>query len=90
MEAIMINVGIIGSGKIVPTFIEATQKAGGYRFAAIASPNNVAQLEAFKQQYDMDYWTQDNEKIFNDPAIDAVYIATPNGLHYAVARRALE
>ncbi|MBR0137236.1 MAG: Gfo/Idh/MocA family oxidoreductase [Erysipelotrichaceae bacterium] len=86
----MINVGIIGSGKIVPSFITATQKAGGYRYAAIASPNNVTSLENFKQQYDMDYWTQDNEKIFNDPDINAIYVAVPNGLHYAIAKRALE
>ena len=34
----MINVGIIGSGFIVPIFIEATTLVKGFKYVGIASP----------------------------------------------------
>ena len=34
----MINVGIIGSGFIVPTFIETTQLVKGFHYVGIAVP----------------------------------------------------
>ena len=85
----MINVGIIGSGFIVPIFIEATKAVGGFNYAAIASPVEE-QLTALKEKYNIGYYSLDNEVVYNDPNIDVIYTAVPNGLHYQVAKRALE
>ena len=44
----MINVGIIGSGFIVPEFIKATSMVKGYKYVGIASPVED-QLKALKE-----------------------------------------
>ncbi len=85
----MINVGIIGSGFIVPEFIKATELTGGYRYVAIASPVED-QLKAMCEKYPIGYYSLDNEKVYNDPEVDTIYVAVPNGLHYQIAKRALE
>ena len=85
----MINVGIIGSGFIVPSFIEATKLVKGFKYVGIASPVEE-QLKALKEKYDIGYYSLNNEDVYNDPKIDVIYCAVPNGLHYEVAKRALE
>lgn len=84
----MINVGIIGSGFIVPTFIETTQKVKGYKYVGIASPVED-QLKALKEKYGIGYYSLNNEDVYSDPKIDVIYAAVPNGLHYEVAKQAL-
>jgi len=84
----MINVGIIGSGFIVPEFIKATSVVGGYHYRAIASPVEE-QLKSLKEQYNIDYYSLNNEDVFNDPQVDVIYVAVPNGLHYQIAKQAL-
>ncbi len=84
----MINVGIIGSGFIVPIFLETTQKVKGYRYVGIASPVEE-QLKAMTEKYPIGYYTLNNDDIFSDPAIDVVYLGVPNGLHYELAKKAL-
>ena len=85
----MINVGIIGSGFIVPEFIKATQLVKGYHYRGIASPVEE-QLKNLKEKYNIDYYSLNNEDVLNDPKIDVIYVAVPNGLHYQIAKRALE
>ena len=85
----MINVGIIGSGFIVPSFIEATKAVKGFKYVGIASPVEE-QLKNLKEKYGIGYYSLDNEVVYNDPKIDVIYCAVPNGLHYEVAKRALE
>lgn len=85
----MINVGIIGSGFIVPIFIEATKLVKGYRYAGIASPVEE-QLKALKEKYNIGYYSTDNDVVLSDPKIDVIYVAVPNGLHYEIAKKALE
>jgi len=85
----MINVGIIGSGFIVPSFIESTKVVKGFKYVGIASPVEE-QLKNLKEKYGIGYYSLDNEVVFNDPKIDVIYCAVPNGMHYAIAKRALE
>lgn len=85
----MINVGIIGSGFIVPSFIEATKLVKGFKYVGIASPVEE-QLKALKEKYGIGYYSLNNEDVYNDPKVDVIYCAVPNGLHYEVAKRALE
>ena len=85
----MINVGIIGSGFIVPIFIEATQLVKGYRYVGIASPVEE-QLKTMKEKYGIGYYSTDNDVVLSDPKIDVIYVAVPNGLHYEIALKALQ
>lgn len=85
----MINVGIIGSGFIVPAFIETTKTIKGFHYRGIASPVEE-QLINMKEKYGIDYYSLDNETVMKDPKVDVIYVAVPNGLHYVIAKKALE
>ena len=85
----MINVGIIGSGFIVPTFIEATTLVKGFKYVGIASPVEE-QLKSLKEKYNIGYYSLNNDDVLSDPKIDVIYVAVPNGLHYEIAKAALQ
>lgn len=85
----MINVGIIGSGFIVPTFIEATKLVKGFSYVGIASPVEE-QLKSLKEKYNIAYYSLNNDDVLKDPNIDVIYVAVPNGLHYEIAKKALQ
>ena len=85
----MINVGVIGSGFIVPEFIKATQAVKGYHYRGIASPVEE-QLIKMKETYGFDYYSLNNEDVFSDPKVDIIYLAVPNSLHYPLAKEALK
>ena len=86
----MINVGIIGSGFIVPVFIEATKSVKGYKYVAISSPHSVDKLRDLKEKYNMNYFSLNYEDLLKDKNIDVIYIGTPNSTHYEIAKKALE
>ena len=85
----MINVGIIGSGFIVPEFIKATTIVKGFHYRGIASPVEE-QLKNLKDKYKIDYYSLNNDEVLSDPKVDVIYVAVPNGLHYEIAKKALE
>lgn len=85
----MINVGIIGSGFIVPSFIEASKAVRGFKYVGIASPDEE-QLKNLKERYNITYYSLNNEDVYGDPKIDVIYVAVPNGSHYEVATQALK
>ena len=86
----MINVGIIGSGFIVPVFIEATKAVKGYRYIAISSPHSEDKLKELKEKYNMQYYSLNYEDLLKDKNIDTVYIGTPNSTHYEITKKALQ
>ena len=61
----MINVGIIGSGFIVPEFIKATSLVKGYHYRGIASPVEE-QLKNLKEKYNIDYYSLNNDDVLTD------------------------
>ena len=85
----MINVGIIGSGFIVPEFIKATTLVKGFKYVGIASPVEE-QLKNLKEKYGIGYYSLNNDDVLSDPKIDVIYVAVPNGLHYEIAKKALQ
>ena len=84
----MINVGIIGSGLIVPFFLETTKQVKGFRYVGIASLVEE-QLKTLKEKYGISYYSLNNDEVLSDPRIDVIYVAVPNVLHYEIARKAL-
>lgn len=85
----MIRVGIIGSGFIVPIFIETTKLVKGFKYVGIASPQEE-QLKALKEKYGIGYYSLNNDDVLSDPNIDVIYVGVPNGLHYEIAKKALD
>ena len=84
----MINIGIVGSGFIVPIFIEAVNNVGGYHIRGIVARKEEV-LSQLKEKYSIDYYTLDYKELFNDPKIDAIYLGVPNSDHYFYAKEAL-
>ena len=85
----MIRYGILSTASIVPRFVAALNDSGTGTAAAIASRN----LEAAKQaaeQLGIPKAYGSYDELFQDPEIDAVYVAMINSLHYEYAKKALE
>ncbi|MBQ6478712.1 MAG: Gfo/Idh/MocA family oxidoreductase [Erysipelotrichaceae bacterium] len=83
----MINIGILGSGFIVPVFIRSSKICRAYHLRGIWG-RHEAKLQNFKDEFD--YCTTDLEEILNDRKIDVIYVALPNALHYEYAMKALK
>ncbi len=81
------NVGILGTGFIVPVFIEESKRYPEYHLVG-AWGRHPEKLDKVKDEFE--YVTDDLEKLLSDPSIDVIYVALPNGLHFEYAMKALE
>lgn len=82
------NIATIGTGSIVDTFLSALNAIDDAQCVAMYSRNQeTAQPLAKKYQIPTIY--TDIEKMFQDPGIDFIYLASPNSLHYEQATQAL-
>ncbi len=84
-----IRLGTIGSGVIVHSILDAVKATGGIALEAVysRSAEKGAKLAA-------EYGTQKVytrlEEMLADEAVNFVYVASPNSLHYAQVKQALE
>ena len=84
----MINIATIGSGVIVDRMIDAIAQVNGVNLYAVYSrTEEKANAFAAKHKADKAYW--DLDEMLQDPAVDVVYVASPNSLHFSQAKRAL-
>jgi predicted dehydrogenase len=72
--------GIIGPGKIANKFALAIPLAGNARLHAVAS-RDLARATSFANTHGATQIYDSYEKLAADPAVDAVYIATPHAYH---------
>ena len=90
-ESIMVNVGIIGTGRIASRFLEESRYVSGINVSAIYNPHLESVLWFAKNNnIDIDgpvILTDDSEAFFD--AVDAVYIAAPHEMHTEYIRIAL-
>ena len=85
----MIRYAVVGTGWIADAFIEGAALAGGLRLSAVYSRREETG-RAFAQKYgELPVWT-DLPALAASEEIDAVYIASPNALHYSQSRLFLE
>lgn len=84
----MIHLGIIGTNWITHQFIDAALATGKYDMTAVYS-RKLATAQEFGERYgDVEYAT-DLDTFFGIQHMDTVYIASPNGLHFAQAKQAI-
>ena len=83
-----IRFGTIGSGWIVTQFLGQFSRVDGVRLEAVYSRTRE-KGESLAGQYGAPKVYTDMEAFLSDPLVDAIYIATPNLLHYGQAREAL-
>lgn len=85
----MVRYATIGTSTITDKFIDGAERAGGLLHTAVYS-RNESTGRAFANKHRVSTVFADLEQLAKSDAIDAVYIASPNSLHYAQAKLFLE
>ena len=85
----MLRFGTIGSGWIVDEYIHGAKDSGLWELTAVYS-RTAERAQAFAQKHGAPLWFTDLEEMAASPQIDAVYIASPNALHFEQCRLFLE
>lgn len=83
-----IRLGTIGSGAIVHAILDNVSVTDGIRLSAVYS-RSADKGRALAAKYGADKVYTDMDAFLADRAVNFVYIATPNLLHYEQAKRAL-
>lgn len=76
--------GLIGCGKLGAVHADCVRQAGGARFTAFADTVPAA-AERLRAEHGGDYATADVSRLFDDPALDAVYVCTHHDSHAPLA-----
>lgn len=86
----MINIAVLGTGKIIPEAIGAIQASGKFNVASIwARPHSRDKAAALAEKFNVARFTTDLDDILNDGAIDFVYVGLINTVHYEYAKKFL-
>jgi len=80
--------GIIGAGRIAHAFAKDITHTRFAELTAVAA-RSIDNAKAFAQEYAVPTYVGDYESLYQDPGVDALYIATPHNLHYEQALAAL-
>jgi len=85
----MVRYAVVGTSWITESFIQGTNTFEGLRLSAVYSRSRE-KGEAFAKKYGAEFVFSDLEEMAKSDKIDAVYIASPNSLHYKQSRLFLE
>lgn len=80
--------GVVSTGRIANSFAQDCLLSEHSEIAAVGA-RNLSSAEAFASKYDIGKACEGYQALFDDPNIDAVYIATPHTLHFDHASAAL-
>jgi scyllo-inositol 2-dehydrogenase (NADP+) len=83
------KIGTIGTGFIVDLFLSALNEIDGAECVAIYSRKEET-AKPLAEKYQVGTIYTDLERLYMDPTIDFIYVASPNSLHYEHTYRALE
>ncbi|MFB3164936.1 Gfo/Idh/MocA family oxidoreductase [Neobacillus sp. 179-J 1A1 HS] len=83
------KIGTIGTGFIVDVFLSALNKIDGAECVAIYSRKEET-AKPLAEKYQVGTIYTDLNKLYTDPTIDFIYVASPNSFHYEHTYRALE
>jgi predicted dehydrogenase len=83
-----VSVGAVGCGYWGPNVIRNLDAVDGFLLRAICDTDPV-RLAAVAGRYPSATRTTCVDEVLDDPALEAVYLATPVSTHYALTRRAL-
>lgn len=85
------KLAIAGSGKIVTHLLSVLSTIPEIELAAIASrASSLDKNKSLAQQYGIREVYSTVDEMFEKVSADAIYIATPNSLHYEMCKKALE
>lgn len=80
-----ITFGVIGTNWITDSWIQAAQKTGQWKLHAVYSRSSD-QAKSFASKYDCSKTYTSLDDLAADSGTQAVYIASPNNLHYTQAK----
>ena len=87
----MINIAVLGTGKIIPEAIGAIQASKKFRVTNIwARPHSRDKAAMLAKQFGVEKFTTDLEEIVADSTIDFVYVGLINAVHHEYAKKFLE
>ena len=87
----MINIAVLGTGKIVPEAIDAMQQGKKFNVAAIwARPHSKDKAVALSKKFNIEKIYTDYDELLNDSEISFVYVGLVNAVHYEYTKKALE
>lgn len=74
--------GILATGTIASKFAETVNQMEDTQTLVACASRSMEKAEAFRAKYSIAKAYDSYEAMVQDPEVDAVYIATPNNLHY--------
>jgi len=83
------KIGTIGTGFIVDMFLAALNEIDNAKCVAVYSRKEET-AKPLAEKYEVGTIYTELDKLYADPTIDFIYVASPNSLHYEHAYRALE
>lgn len=85
------KLGIVGAGMIVKDFLTMTPLLPEIELKSITgTPHAIDNMEKLQMQYGIDRVYTDIDECLANEEIDTIYVAVPNHLHFAFAKKALE
>lgn len=82
----IINLGVIGSGRIANRFIPESKYVSGINVNGNFNPN-INSAKVFAENYEISFYTDNLEEFYSK--VDAVYIASPHLTHADYIRKSL-
>lgn len=86
----MMKLAIVGTGKIVKDLLPGVLDWGWSVCALCGTKRSEAELRRMQQEYHIPRGYTDYAEMLNETDADAIYLGTPNHLHFEMARQALE
>lgn len=83
----MLRLGIVGTNFISDWFAEACLQVGGRVHASAVFSRDLDRARGFAARHGLEQWFDDLDEMIR--AVDAVYIASPNAVHFEQAMRAV-
>ena len=77
----MIRFAVIGTNWITRQFVDAAHETGKLKLTAVYS-RSLEQAQSFSNDYLVEHLFTSLDEMAQSDAIDAVYIASPNSLHF--------
>lgn len=85
----MLKLGIIGTNWITDQFIQAAHETGKWKLTTVYSRTLEKAQEFGKHYPNVTEYFADLDSFFNVGSFDAVYIASPNSLHFQQVKQAI-
>jgi len=85
----IVNIGVIGCGHWGPNHVRVFSQLRDSRVTACADPDGE-RLEAVREQHPEVRRFKDHEELLRSGGVEAVVVAAPTRVHYAVVKAALE